>query len=146
MITAGQTLDEALAAIRETRPHANPSSGFQYKLRCLERTRGDVRAAARLFESEIEAQGGDKITDIMRRQRQAANLLHSRVDTLEEELSALVRSGGAPKGHRIWGELMQCLDDLDKESSTPGGYIDRPAAVIRRSACSKANRLLDGQP
>uniref|UniRef100_A0A7S4JB64 protein-tyrosine-phosphatase n=1 Tax=Odontella aurita TaxID=265563 RepID=A0A7S4JB64_9STRA len=147
MITARMSLDDALCSIRRNRSLAKPNIGFQYQLQCLEKAGGDITAAEKLFKEELKKEGVAGIAEVMMRQRKIANELHNRVDEAEETLMALTKAERAASfGHPVWAELISCVDALDRENSRAEGYIDRPAVVVRKSACSKAVRLLEGCP
>ena len=72
---------QALAQIKESRPHANPNVGFQIQLRTLEEANSDLLRAQSFFKDRI---GDECVSSIIVRQRDAANSFHARADALED--------------------------------------------------------------
>lgn len=145
LMTAGSySLDRAMECIREGRPNASPNLGFQHQLRCLEESRCDITKASALYKEKISKEDANCITDVLRRQRDIANDLHSRIDVLEEKLASLPKlcDDNAEKVSIYVNELNSCVESLDNENAKFECISDRPATVIRRSAASKALRLI----
>lgn len=143
------SLEHALALVRENRSQANPNLGFLKQLQVLEAENGSLERACVRWQNE----GG--ATDVLaeaQKQREIVNSLHATVDALEIRVAEVLSSGVGTRCRpdealmerrklvssleNLQAELDDCLP-LDGE-----GYVDRPARMIRKSAVSKAERLL----
>jgi len=95
MTRVNMTYQEALAAIRSTRPQACPNIGFEQQLFILETKGGDVNEAVESWSAQhLKAD----VIQVAQKQREAANDMHVKLDTLEHELAA-ARSAGLTESH-----------------------------------------------
>eukprot|EP00747_Dinoflagellata_sp_TGD_P194075 gnl/TRDRNA2_/TRDRNA2_61070_c0_seq1.p1 gnl/TRDRNA2_/TRDRNA2_61070_c0~~gnl/TRDRNA2_/TRDRNA2_61070_c0_seq1.p1 ORF type:complete len:288 (+),score=39.85 gnl/TRDRNA2_/TRDRNA2_61070_c0_seq1:76-939(+) len=142
MTRGGFSLDEALASVRTNRLQANPNLGFMTQLQMLERFSGDTVAAKGQWTKEF----GDQVFQEARRQREAANDLHAKLDDLENMLAAerSMTTAGDERfaDRRAW--FVRQLDSLqDNIDGLMADSRDRVARTILKAAAQKASRLLE---
>jgi endonuclease/exonuclease/phosphatase family metal-dependent hydrolase len=121
-----------------------PNLGFQRQLAILESTGGDLCAASAQWEHE-QRSGGGVLAQAMS-QRLAVNGLHQHVDEIEERVQQQ-SSVGADRATVLSDveALQAAVVDLDRllDEDSSAGFVDRPARCIKRSAVSKAERLIE---
>ena len=157
-----QTLDAALRAIRKDRPQANPNMGFRKQLLSLEETLvarlpkdGAINAISTMdvVDEVIQTSraaynarlGTSDIMSLLCDARSAANDLHFLCDEQENILKGLGKKPNQQKLEECGQALLEIVSRLDT-LAVEGGQIveqDRPAKMIRKSAASKAARLLE---
>lgn len=144
MTRRGLSLDDALRQVREGRPNGSPNHGFMQALQLLEKSGGNIAAAAKQWSQVGAADRMEKVNGL----RDAANALHARADELEERLAQQRSSAGAPS-KELLAELGALQSEVDS-ASPQDGFDDRVAQMIRKTAAQKIKRLLaqweEGEP
>ena len=140
--------DSAIAHVRLARSCASPNIGFQSQLLVLQETVGDVPRARKLY---LSRGAGSDISTIISSQRETALDLHTQVDVVENEFKKAQAHGAdwtvdTNAAIRVdWlRKLQSAQTNLDLLSASMSNSIaDRGAAMVRKSAASKAQRLID---
>merc|ERR1712118_95955 len=136
MTKAGLSYQEAIITIRSTRPNACPNIGFEQQLLLLEAKGGDIDGAAKHWTTRH----AKDVMEAAQNQREAANDVHLRLDTLENEIAA-ARSGGFAKSPAqvFVGQLYDLQSQIN---NCLGEAADRAAKTILKAASQKVGRLL----
>jgi len=138
MIEYDMDMGDALGCIQSVRRYANPNLGFRRQLEVLDRCKGDIVAAQAAYSKETSNVVEDTI-----RQRRVVNELHVKVDDLEATI-ATMKSRGETSFECVENALVLLQSEVDSCLPVVGeGLIDPPAKMIRKSAVSKIERLLD---
>lgn len=149
MSRKNMTFVDAVALVREYRPHANPNCGFQMQLRALDAAANDIPSASKRY---TESLGGYEITAFMLKHRDASNAFHERADDLELDIKQECLSSSSKEEKsvklRTWQsqltDLISEMDEYNRNANNEALSIeDKPAKLIRKSAYEKCVRLLD---
>jgi hypothetical protein len=133
----GLSYEDALRHVRATRPNAAPNLGFEQQLLLLASNGGDLAKACALWSLSSSE-------DVMlhaKRQRDAANAMHVKIDEIENEYRA-AQSAGTIDTVTV-RTFQQRLDATQDEIDTFMGEIeDRVARSILKAAAQKTSRFL----
>jgi len=112
--------------------------GFRRQLEVLERCKGDVKTAHKMYSEETS----NVVEDTMR-QREAVNNLHREVDDVEDKIASM-KSRGEDSFPGVEDTLTQLQRDLHSCLPCAGdGFIDPPARMMQKAAISKVERLIN---
>ena len=159
------TLEGALKKVRANRSQSMPNAGFRQQLMCLEETLLQLSSNTlsntsndanlihlKQIESIVKTSktsyslklGTSNVMANLQIQRSKANELHCKCDEQENIFKSLSNNASnemLDKCSNILSQIVLDIDLLDKNGASVE-MMDRPAKMIRKSAASKAERLL----
>jgi protein-tyrosine phosphatase len=145
MVRTGLSFEFALRHIREFRPLASPNAGFFVQLQLLQESGNDLIRARDIYLTRFQK---ESVVTLIPKQRNMANELHERIDTIENaiQIAAADRSDHKDMAVEWIGQLNSLINDIDEFYSTTNSsqFIDKPARMIATSAMEKAVRFLSG--
>eukprot|EP00811_Abedinium_folium_P027865 NODE_4264_length_1912_cov_6.547899.p1 GENE.NODE_4264_length_1912_cov_6.547899~~NODE_4264_length_1912_cov_6.547899.p1 ORF type:complete len:298 (+),score=90.64 NODE_4264_length_1912_cov_6.547899:84-977(+) len=140
MLRAGLSYENALELVRRNRPQACPNIGFERQLMLLEECGGDIKAAAGRYDRNT----AENIVQQAYTQRAQANILHERLDKLEDEFTSewSVTSGCLmqPRTQHFAEQFKAVHREIDVRRSDT---TDRVAQTILKAASQKVSRLCE---